>query len=601
MSPRPDLPDDNGSEPADGTPASGAAERIIEKFGGIRPMAHKLEVPVTTVQGWKKRGAIPTVRHADLIAAAERHGIDIDAAELAAAAPGEERPGEYPAETGEHDMAAPGLVPDALPHETGAAAFPAGPEPVDEPAAAGWAAGSAAEPATGTVANAPPADEVPPDDGGPRHVHAGAGGTHDPRGGPGGGRGLATAAVVLSVLALGTALTSPWWGPELLGEPQRTAALDARIEELAGRLDEIDQSPRADAAQIDERLAGLEQAVADLDLRLAELPREGGTGDTQPLADRIAQLERQVSAGGVGGAGGAGGDQQPATGPSDVERMLQPLAERVAQLSQQPTLGPDDVEQQLQPLAQRIDQLSQQLSQLQTLEASLRQNTNAIATLETEANRLAGDVSAASQRAARAEEAVSQRQTADADTQALVLAAGQLRAALQGSGDFATELHAVRQIGTLDARTREALAQIGRFADTGIPTESQLADYLESRAGEIVRAGRTTEDGEWYERALDRVGSLVTVRRVTGAIEGDDATAIVARAQARMEEGDLDAAVEEIAGLEGSAAAAAAFWLSDARARLAADRAVTMLTRQAISRLAGFQSGDAQQDGTVQQ
>lgn len=562
MSPRPDLPDDNGSEPADGTPTSGAAERIIEKFGGIRPMAHKLEVPVTTVQGWKKRGAIPTVRHADLIAAAERHGIDIDTAELAAAAPGEERPGEYGTEAGEHDTAAPDLVPDAPPPETDAAA-PVGPEPAGGPSAVE----PMAEPATGTVADVPPADEARSDEDGarPGYAVAGTGRPDDPKG----GKGLATAAIVLSVLALGTALTSPWWGPELFGQPQQTAALDARVEELAGRLDEIAQRPQADTAQIDERLVGLEQAVADLDLRLAELPQGGGTGDTQALTERIAQLEQQVSAGGTGG--------------------------------QQPAIGPSDIEQRLQPLAQRIDQVSQQLSQIQSLEAALRQNANAIATLETEANRLANEVSAASQRAARAEEAVSQRRTADTDAQALVLAAGQLRAALQGSGDFATELHAVRQLGTLDARTREALAQIGRFADTGIPTETQLADYLESRASEIVRAGQQTEEGEWYERALDRVGSLVTVRRVAGATDGDDAAAIVSRAQARLEEDDLDAAVEEIAKLEGPAAGAAAFWLADARARLAADRALAMLTQQAISRLAGVQSGNAQQGGTVQQ
>ena len=31
-------------------------ETIIKAFGGIRPMASKLDVPVSTVQGWKQRG-----------------------------------------------------------------------------------------------------------------------------------------------------------------------------------------------------------------------------------------------------------------------------------------------------------------------------------------------------------------------------------------------------------------------------------------------------------------------------------------------------------------------------------------------------------------
>ncbi len=51
------------------------AEAVIERFGGIRPMATKMDVPVTTVQGWKKRGVIPGSRRGDVINAAGRHNI----------------------------------------------------------------------------------------------------------------------------------------------------------------------------------------------------------------------------------------------------------------------------------------------------------------------------------------------------------------------------------------------------------------------------------------------------------------------------------------------------------------------------------------------
>ncbi len=53
------------------------AEKIIERFGGIRPMATKIGVPVTTVQGWKKRDAIPENRLQDILAAANQNGIDL--------------------------------------------------------------------------------------------------------------------------------------------------------------------------------------------------------------------------------------------------------------------------------------------------------------------------------------------------------------------------------------------------------------------------------------------------------------------------------------------------------------------------------------------
>ena len=51
------------------------ASEIIDRFGGIRPMASKTGIPVTTIQGWKQRDAIPATRREELIAAANQHGI----------------------------------------------------------------------------------------------------------------------------------------------------------------------------------------------------------------------------------------------------------------------------------------------------------------------------------------------------------------------------------------------------------------------------------------------------------------------------------------------------------------------------------------------
>jgi hypothetical protein len=53
------------------------AETVIERFGGIRPMSNKTDIAVTTIQGWKKRGAIPANRAKQIIAAADENGIDL--------------------------------------------------------------------------------------------------------------------------------------------------------------------------------------------------------------------------------------------------------------------------------------------------------------------------------------------------------------------------------------------------------------------------------------------------------------------------------------------------------------------------------------------
>jgi hypothetical protein len=56
------------------------AGQIIEAFGGIRPMAAKIDAPVTTVQGWKKRDVIPATRRDQILKAANDHNIDLSAA-----------------------------------------------------------------------------------------------------------------------------------------------------------------------------------------------------------------------------------------------------------------------------------------------------------------------------------------------------------------------------------------------------------------------------------------------------------------------------------------------------------------------------------------
>lgn len=53
------------------------ASEIIERFGGIRPMAAKIDAPVTTVQGWKKRDVIPGTRREQILTAAAENNIDL--------------------------------------------------------------------------------------------------------------------------------------------------------------------------------------------------------------------------------------------------------------------------------------------------------------------------------------------------------------------------------------------------------------------------------------------------------------------------------------------------------------------------------------------
>ncbi|MCH8138352.1 MAG: hypothetical protein IH926_05280 [Proteobacteria bacterium] len=64
------------------------ARRIIGLFGGIRPMARQMSqalgkrVPATTIQGWSDRGAIPSRRQDEVMAAARECGIALGFADF---------------------------------------------------------------------------------------------------------------------------------------------------------------------------------------------------------------------------------------------------------------------------------------------------------------------------------------------------------------------------------------------------------------------------------------------------------------------------------------------------------------------------------------
>lgn len=57
------------------------ADTVIEKFGGIRPLASKLGIAFTTVQGWKKRNSIPDRHWKRIHKLAQEEGINLKDAE----------------------------------------------------------------------------------------------------------------------------------------------------------------------------------------------------------------------------------------------------------------------------------------------------------------------------------------------------------------------------------------------------------------------------------------------------------------------------------------------------------------------------------------
>lgn len=447
--------------------------RIIDSFGGIRPMATKLAVPVTTVQGWKKRGIIPQVRHADILNVANREGIALDAAELAGS------------DTG-----------------LGARTDARIPDPVFE---------------------SRPEIAAPPIASGPTTVIVRRGGF------------AAYAAFTVSILvAIGVAGAGfVGWQFYLQPLKAKVAALEARPG--GGSSDELVR-----------RVAKLEGEIAQSASALAAAPGGGAapggvvaTGDS----DRLAALERQLAELKVGSAQ----SEQLAKGLSD-----------------------------LQIAAGGRELLAQSIRDIQSSTAATQGNVE----------RISGQVTALGARLDQVDAALADRRQQALRAEAIVLSVGQLRAALATSKPFAKEINALRVMAGGDADMAAALDQIQPFADSGVPSTDELTKDFARLAPTLVRSAVVGDGQSWWRQALYHVESVISIRRVGEDVPGDATDAVVARAEGKLDNGDLPGAISALQALTGLPADTAASWIRDAGQRVVVDAGEAELTRVAIGHVA---------------
>lgn len=228
--PKPTEP--SPDEGADDLLTAGDAKTVVARFGGIRPMATKLGIPVTTVQGWRGRGHIPDNRVDEIRRAAAEHGIDLT--------PGGDKKQDADGQEAEppQERAGPGSVP-----------------------ASGQSRTEAPEEDEGTPAAAPP----------PVAAQTSAGGS-----------GVAWAALILAVIALAAVASYRYWGPAIGVASDTPDALIARVDAL--------ETEAAAAKSVGARLDQLDGKLAALSKEVAARP-VAATGDGKALEAVTAEVD----------------------------------------------------------------------------------------------------------------------------------------------------------------------------------------------------------------------------------------------------------------------------------------------------------------------
>jgi hypothetical protein len=359
------------------------------------------------------------------------------------------------------------------------------------------------------------------------------------------------AVLALAVLGGAAAATWPLWSPTITAGLSSTGEdpfRDPRVTGLAGRVAALEETTKGAGAG-----GG---AVEDLETERARSRQE-----LKALMERLENLEQALRS--VKKMGEA---TAPPAESADTDEYLRRLSERLGRLENND---------------ETLEELRERIARLEERGGAVGEGVQPAARAE----ELSTAVADISKRVGALERTDTMAAGAAIGAQATVLAVGQLREALRGTAPFGAELQAVGAVAADNLEITKAIAALEPYAASGIPTLATLRRDFDRLAGEIARAARALEGDGWFEWAVNRLMSLVTVRRTTDTGDLNSVDAVVARAETSLKAGDLMAAVEELEGLAGPPGAAAAPWLRGARARLAAERAMATLHVQAVSLL----------------
>jgi len=123
------------------------------------------------------------------------------------------------------------------------------------------------------------------------------------------------------------------------------------------------------------------------------------------------------------------------------------------------------------------------------------------------------------------------------------------------------------------------LGALPASAEKGIPTVPELARSFDTakEAALATAAAPPNSGGSLLDSLMASAESLVKIRRVDAAATGDTPSALLARAEAALDKGDLATAVKEVGTLQGAPRDSFSSWLDQARARLGADETLKRL------------------------
>jgi hypothetical protein len=513
------------------------ASAIIERFGGIRPMAAKIGAPVTTVQGWKKRDVIPGTRRGDVIKAANDNGINID-----------------------------DLLADDISEITSEIVSPFIPSSVAS------MAGNTEEGEESTFSTSADSDEpritieplikpqVKPL---PSSFQNKVDTTHeDLMNAIAQGQKKAVSASLWStaifVVLVGTGAAVLLWP-----SAQKIEKHESQLATIEGKMSSIDNDVQTmnEAAKflkgmipaevqkgisdLREQADTIQKTVTDVAIQAEDIRDSVLATDAGSLADRLTILEARLR------------DMDGAQGLADLTSRVRTMEETFS--------GQTQLSASVEELRKIVDSLDGQVNTLDT-KLTQSQQTDGSALGETLDGVKGSDLKAA----------------------AMLIAFSQLRNSLNRNEPFSNDLVVLQKLAGKDnPELQEALTKLAPQAEKGgVLTSAGLSNELKTMTGDIVFSSLKGEDVSIKEKAKVRLSEIVNVKKDGQVVGGNTTQQTVAQAQALLDAGDVKGALDTLKTLEGESREVADPLIGQAEMTLAAEQ-VQNLLRQTILSNAG--------------
>jgi hypothetical protein len=501
------------------------ASEIIDRFGGIRPMAAKIDTPVTTVQGWKKRDVIPANRRDQIMNAAADNNIDLSDVESDTSVANQK-------DVSETKVAVKG----AQKVETKL------PRPIEKPSATPVSDSTHEKEETVSNNKSASQDEIfAAIEANNRKTLARS-------------AWIASALILLAGVAafsfLRPALENTTNEQQSLIEQQsqELAVLKEKMNERTSFLDNV--MPEGVQAGLQEQMDGLQTQARN-------------------IQNTVTQLSEQASAISSGFMGEEAGP---------ISQRLEMLEEKMASFSTVGNFG--DVVERIRALENSIpgqEQLKDSVLELQTMMDSMGGEQNALD------NNL---VAAQNDEGGALSETLQGVSGSDLKAAAMLIAFSQLRDSLNREAPFENDLVLLERLVDEDnVELKGAIDRLAPHADGGVLTASGLSTEFKGLTGDVLEASLKGENISFKEKAKARFTNLLKVEKDGELVGGTEAQVSVSKAQKLLDEGNIQAAIAELQTLDGEAAQTVQPFIERAEISLLAERVQQMLGENILSRI----------------